>query len=175
MALRECRVVLVDMFANCCFDPGKNIENKFITIYDVKILLFTEFIEATENRVRKEEEKQLQEMRMQVGILTEKARNADEEVREIVINKTDLKKMIKKIEGRKSKLEETIRAVQVQVNEAENELFALRELDESFSNDLENANKAAVGASEALSALRLELEGLESIHSLWNHIWVEGE
>jgi len=103
---------------------------------------------------------------MQVEILTEKARNADEEMREIVINKTDLKKMIKKIEGRKAKLEEIIRAVQVQVNEAENELFALRELDESFSNDLENANKAAVGASEALCALRLELEGLESNYSL---------
>lgn len=118
-------------------------------------------MESTENRVGKEEEK-LQEMRMQVGILTKKVRNVDEEVKEIVSNKTDLKRRITKIEGRKVKLEETIIALQVQVNESENELFALRELDESFSKDLENANKAALGASEVLCALRLELEGLES-------------
>jgi len=45
-------------------------------------------------------------------------------------------------------------------------LVALRELDESFSQDLENANKVAVEASEALCALRLEVEGLESANSL---------
>ncbi len=103
---------------------------------------------------------------MQVEILTKTARNADEEVKEIVSNKTDLKRRITKIEGRKAKLEETIRTLQVQVNESQNELVALRELDESFSQDLENANKVAVEASEALCALRLEVEGLESTNSL---------
>ena len=103
---------------------------------------------------------------MQVEVLAKTARNADEEVKEIVSNKTDLKRRITKIEGRKAKLEETIRTLQVQVNESENELVALRELDESFSQDLENANKVAVEASEALCALRLEAEGLESANSL---------
>ena len=101
--------------------------------------------------------------------LTKKMQLADEEAEEIVNEKNELKGEIEELEGKKAMLEGDLQTeksegnisdLEGQVNEIESELFALRELEKSLSEDLEIAEMSSTGAAEVLCALRLELEGL---------------
>lgn len=130
--------------------------------------IITELAEAMKPQPERRETK-INELRARVENLTKKMQLADEEAEEIVNEKIGLKEAIEELEGKKAKLEGDLQTqksegnisdLEGQVNEIESELFALRELEKSLSEDLEIAEMSSTGAAEVLCALRIELEGL---------------